>query len=201
MEVGQGPNWGCSAEEKQITPCSPLKFNRRFGGTYPSILTWICRRHVPPKRRLTFDGLRGVMSQTTETFVTISVRTSDPTQAAMFVPFFFALSRCRDKKNGSRQCATGYEWLNRPSMYGAAPCGLRRLSSCGLGLVTLGHSLRGDPAPVCNECGASPYSHKFSSNSQVMTHSGELQNIIGDDRHNVSNVMAFLYGVGVDRSI
>jgi hypothetical protein len=62
-----------------ITPCSPLKVNRRFGGTcrlqqsfLPSSLwflawfilqSWRWRRHVPPKRLLTFNGLHAVVSQ------------------------------------------------------------------------------------------------------------------------------------------
>jgi hypothetical protein len=71
-----------------IKPCSPLKLNRRFGGT--------CRLHLqgwrvsrgrnqhepgskiacisyclpPPKRRLTFNGLRRIISQKTELFIT-----------------------------------------------------------------------------------------------------------------------------------
>jgi hypothetical protein len=39
------------------------------------------RRHVPPKRRLTFNGLHGVISQKTELFITTAVRTSNPTQS------------------------------------------------------------------------------------------------------------------------
>jgi hypothetical protein len=72
MEVGQGPNWGCSAKEKKnlectnklhwksivpdftkvglvkifisfdTIPCSPLKINRRFGGA--------CRLHIQSRR-------------------------------------------------------------------------------------------------------------------------------------------------------
>jgi hypothetical protein len=37
------------------------------------------RRRVPPKRRLTFNGLHGVIPQETELFITIAVRTSNPT--------------------------------------------------------------------------------------------------------------------------
>jgi hypothetical protein len=63
-----------------ITLCSPLKVNRRFGGTYYlhlQVEKWaeqdtrvkaggkkrIKRRYVPRKRRLTFNGLHGVLSQ------------------------------------------------------------------------------------------------------------------------------------------
>jgi hypothetical protein len=38
-----------------ITPCSPLKVNRRFGGRQ--------RRNVPSKRRFTFNGIHGVISK------------------------------------------------------------------------------------------------------------------------------------------
>jgi hypothetical protein len=33
----------------------------------------------PPKRRLSFNGLQGIISQKTELFITTAVRTSDPT--------------------------------------------------------------------------------------------------------------------------
>jgi hypothetical protein len=76
-----------------IRPCSPLSVNRRIGGTYRLYLqgrkiswarnqresrcllpthwflaqlflrTWRWRRYIPPKRRLTFNGLYGVISQ------------------------------------------------------------------------------------------------------------------------------------------
>jgi hypothetical protein len=69
-----------------ITPCSPLKVNRRFVETYRLHLQgrrisrarnqresrwkaelflppWRWRWYVPPKRRLTFNGLDGVMSK------------------------------------------------------------------------------------------------------------------------------------------
>jgi hypothetical protein len=35
---------------------------------------------VPPKRRLTFNGLSGVISQKIELFITTAVRNSDPTR-------------------------------------------------------------------------------------------------------------------------
>jgi hypothetical protein len=74
-----------------ITLCSPLKANRCFGGTgsacyllsgwYPDWLIvrpWRRRRHVLPKRRLTFNRLHCVISQKTEFFITTDVRTSNP---------------------------------------------------------------------------------------------------------------------------
>jgi hypothetical protein len=63
-----------------ITPHSPLKVNRRFGGTFCVRFHGrringvrnqreIRMRHVPPKRPLTFNGLYGVISQRTELLV------------------------------------------------------------------------------------------------------------------------------------
>jgi hypothetical protein len=82
-----------------ITLCSPLKVNRHFGGTcrlhlqgrrisqarnQPGsachllsrwLLAWLIlrlsrrRRCVPPKRRLSFNGLHGIMSQEIELFL------------------------------------------------------------------------------------------------------------------------------------
>jgi hypothetical protein len=69
-----------------ITPCSPLKYNRRFGKTCRfhlqswrvnqarnqheifGLLFWRRRRHIPPKRQLTYNGLHGVISQEAELF-------------------------------------------------------------------------------------------------------------------------------------
>jgi hypothetical protein len=66
---------------RDITPCNPLKVNRRFGGTYLLHLqglisrawcqhesrwqaeVWRWKRYVPPKRRLNFRGLHGIISQ------------------------------------------------------------------------------------------------------------------------------------------
>jgi hypothetical protein len=88
-----------------IAPCSPLKVNRRFGGTFrfhlqgrriswvrnqPEsmwqaeprsrwflaqiiIRPWIWRRYLPPKRRLTFNGLHGIISQMIALFKQLSV--------------------------------------------------------------------------------------------------------------------------------
>jgi hypothetical protein len=77
-----------------ITLCCPLKANRRFGVIcllcqtdlwLPHALTltfswlilrsWIWRRYVPSKRRLTFNRLHYVISQKVELFVITSVRT------------------------------------------------------------------------------------------------------------------------------
>jgi hypothetical protein len=72
-----------------ITPCSPLRVNRRFRGTYrlPWISAchllshwflgwlilwpWRWRRYVPLKRRLTFNSLHSIISQTTVLFTTV----------------------------------------------------------------------------------------------------------------------------------
>jgi hypothetical protein len=82
-----------------VTPCSPLKVNRHFGGTCRLHLQqtscyllsrwflarlilrpWRWRRHIPPKCRLTFNGLYGIISQKLELFITTAVRTSNPRQ-------------------------------------------------------------------------------------------------------------------------
>jgi hypothetical protein len=65
-----------------ITPCSQLKVNRHLGPTCRLHLqgqrisqvrnrreSWRWRRHVPPKRRLIFNGLHGVIFQKTELFI------------------------------------------------------------------------------------------------------------------------------------
>jgi hypothetical protein len=39
---------------------------------------WRWRRHIPPKRRLTSNGLHSVISQKTELFIITAVRTSNP---------------------------------------------------------------------------------------------------------------------------
>jgi hypothetical protein len=82
-----------------ITPCSPLKVNRRFGGTYRlhlqgRALLATCFHagfllgiffdpedgdDVHPKRRLTFNGLYGFISQKVVFFITTAVRTLNPT--------------------------------------------------------------------------------------------------------------------------
>jgi hypothetical protein len=96
------------------TPCSPLKVNRRFGGTYRLHLQreiisrtrnqlvaachllsrwclariilrlWRWGRYVPPKRRLAFNGLHCGMSQKIVLFITTAVITSNPTYSSTF---------------------------------------------------------------------------------------------------------------------
>jgi hypothetical protein len=77
-----------------ITPCRPLSVNRCSGGTYRLHLQGVekyvqqetslffrsqrWRRYVPPKRRLTLNGLHGVISQKIVLFTTTAVRTSNP---------------------------------------------------------------------------------------------------------------------------
>jgi hypothetical protein len=41
------------------------------------VLLW--RRYISPKRRLTFNGLHGIISQKIELLITTAVRTSNPT--------------------------------------------------------------------------------------------------------------------------
>jgi hypothetical protein len=47
--------------------------------------TWRWRRHVPPKRLLTFDGLQVIASQKTEFFITTAVRTWTPTMIVLLL--------------------------------------------------------------------------------------------------------------------
>jgi hypothetical protein len=73
-----------------ITPCSPLKVNRHFGGIChlnlqsrrwakqetivkagENLPPWRWRRHIPPKRRLTFNGLHGVIFKKIQLFLTM----------------------------------------------------------------------------------------------------------------------------------
>jgi hypothetical protein len=55
-----------------ITPCSPLKVNfhllSRLFLARIILWPWGWERHVPPKRRLTFNGLHGVISEKTAPF-------------------------------------------------------------------------------------------------------------------------------------
>jgi hypothetical protein len=93
-------------------PWSPLKVNRRFGGTCLhlqerrinrarsqlesrwqtelSVLArlvlwpWRWRLHAPPKRRLDLDELHSVISQKIEIFIGTSMRTSNPATCDSF---------------------------------------------------------------------------------------------------------------------
>jgi hypothetical protein len=57
-----------------ITPCSHAgSFARHM------FRPWRWRRYVPPKHRLTLNGLHGVISQKMLLFITTAVRTSNPT--------------------------------------------------------------------------------------------------------------------------
>jgi hypothetical protein len=65
---------------------SPLNVNRRSTCFSRWFLAWLIlrpwgwTRRVSPKRRLTFNGLRGVIPQTTEFFISTAVRASNPTE-------------------------------------------------------------------------------------------------------------------------
>jgi hypothetical protein len=72
-----------------ITPCSPLSVTEASEEHVTlhlqlRLLPAILSRHIPPKRRLTFNELHGVISQKTEVFVTAAVRTSNPAPAKNF---------------------------------------------------------------------------------------------------------------------
>jgi hypothetical protein len=78
-----------------LTPCSPLKTSRSFGGAYHlhlqgRITSKARNQHETGSKlssacyllhagRLTFNGLQGVIFQKTEFYKTTVVRTSDPT--------------------------------------------------------------------------------------------------------------------------
>jgi hypothetical protein len=99
-----------------ITQCSRLKVNRRFGGTCRLHLQgwrisrarnqresrWeaeLWRRFVPPKRRVIFNGLHGVISQKIELFIATAVRTSNPTYAKITqVVFSFQISDSNSRR-------------------------------------------------------------------------------------------------------
>jgi hypothetical protein len=97
-----------------ITTCNPLKVNRRFGGTYrlyvqgrrirrarnllsrryfaPLILRpWRWRRYDPPKCRLTFNGLHGVISQTIVLYYNLIFFFRKPTATAFLVQRTFVI--------------------------------------------------------------------------------------------------------------
>jgi hypothetical protein len=57
-------------------------------GVWPILRPSRWRRHVPPKRWLTFKGLHGVISQMTEAFITTAVRTSNPAYVSKIVHNF-----------------------------------------------------------------------------------------------------------------
>jgi hypothetical protein len=84
-----------------ITPCSPLNGQLIFR-------PWRWRRYVPPKRRLTLNGLHGVISEKIVLFITTAVRTSNPTKILCFInvsvytirgtdiPYVFTFTTCFD---------------------------------------------------------------------------------------------------------
>jgi hypothetical protein len=63
-----------------ITPCSPLNVNRRFGGTYRLQLQGQ-RISLERKQR----GSRWQAEQKIVLFITIAVRTSDPTHTYIYI--------------------------------------------------------------------------------------------------------------------
>jgi hypothetical protein len=88
-----------------MTPCSPLSFNRRFGGAYrlhvqgkknskpaSKLVCWTYYfdpedgGDVPPKLRLKLNGLHGVISQKMILFTTTVVKTSNLTPSSSVSP-------------------------------------------------------------------------------------------------------------------
>jgi hypothetical protein len=81
-----------------ITLCSPLGVNRRFGGTYrlhlqgwknklstkpawKQVASSCWWRYVPPKHLLALNGLHRIISQKMVLFITTAVRTANPTKS------------------------------------------------------------------------------------------------------------------------
>jgi hypothetical protein len=105
-----------------ITTCSLLNVNRRFGETYRLHLQgrwismllwwflarlirrpWRWRRYFSPKHRLRFNGLHGVIPQNILLFITTSLRTSNPTKSPLI--------KFRPARN-SREKSDKTEWSN-----------------------------------------------------------------------------------------
>jgi hypothetical protein len=110
-----------------VTPCSLLRCNQRFEGTYRlhlqgrrkyfsknHLLTcwfllkfflrpWRWRRYVPPKRRLHLNRLHGVTSEKMILFITTAVKTSNPTKLSISytVPSLFIFHRNRRRGQDS----------------------------------------------------------------------------------------------------
>jgi hypothetical protein len=85
-----------------VTPCSPLKMYHCFGGIcHLCLQCWriskarnqleVRDRHVCPKcrLRLTFSGMQDIISQKTELFIIIAVRTSIYTYIILFIYLVF----------------------------------------------------------------------------------------------------------------
>jgi hypothetical protein len=62
---------------------------------------WRWRRHILPKRRLTFSRLHGVISQKIQLFITISVRTANPAHEGrgLISLWLYKENKLRDGKN------------------------------------------------------------------------------------------------------
>jgi hypothetical protein len=72
-----------------ITPCSSLKVNRLFGGTYRIHLqARISQARYQRESRLTFNRLHAIISQKIVLFITTAVRTSNPTKIYMPLDHF-----------------------------------------------------------------------------------------------------------------
>jgi hypothetical protein len=79
--------WSESTIFWDITPCSPLRVNRLFGVTCHLLSRWFLAQliyrpwrwklYVLPKRRFTFNGLHGIISQKMLLFITITAGTSN----------------------------------------------------------------------------------------------------------------------------
>jgi hypothetical protein len=104
-----------------ITPYSPLSFNRRFGGIYRLHLQGRRKKFSKQaggklKRRLKLNRLHGVISQKMILFITTTVKTSNPTYLSRFhckvYVYFVSHSQCciRERRKNMHDPLNKYNW-------------------------------------------------------------------------------------------
>jgi hypothetical protein len=104
-------------------------------------------------------------------------------------------------------------------VHGSHPCrynilpSVRKMSLCCHGYelatcLTHGHLLCGKPLPFCANCGTPlTVSHvlvdcsRYGEDCHLYHLHGEISDMLGDDRHNVSNVLTFLNAVALATAI
>jgi hypothetical protein len=122
-----------------ITPCSPLSVNRRFGGTYRFHLQGrknkfskkpVCKQVA--RRRILLSGLHGIISQKMVPFITTTVRTSNATsckyvcmlRAVIFGESEWCLMHTVDELNCMKSEAPAVARILIRVFCGVVPCGL-----------------------------------------------------------------------------